>query len=81
MGTGELYAVVEWIPAAMGVQFAHWTFLLVRRLLYCAVLGLYTYTVEKGLFLLNFFRLRIPTVLAYPVERLYFSTRSFSRKT
>ena len=23
MGTGELYAVVEWIPAAMLLQFAH----------------------------------------------------------
>ena len=32
MGTGELYAVVEWIPAAMSVQFAHWTFSLVRLL-------------------------------------------------
>ena len=30
MGTGELYAVVEWIPAAMSVEFAHWIFSLVR---------------------------------------------------
>ena len=30
MGTGELYAVVEWIPAAMWVQFAHWVISLVR---------------------------------------------------
>ena len=40
MGTGELYAVVEWIHAAMLVQFAHWTFSLVVRLLpYRALLG------------------------------------------
>ena len=32
MGTGELYPVVEWIPAATRVQFAHWTFSLVRHL-------------------------------------------------
>ena len=32
MGTGELYPVVEWIPAATRVQFAHWTFSLVRLL-------------------------------------------------
>ena len=32
MGTGELYPVVEWIHAAMWVQFAHWTFSLVVRL-------------------------------------------------
>ena len=32
MGTGELYAVVEWIPAAMWVQFAPWIFSLVRLL-------------------------------------------------
>ena len=39
MGTGELYAVVERIPAAMRVQFAHWTFSLVRLLPYDAFLG------------------------------------------
>ena len=32
VGTGELYAVVGWIPAAMWVQFAHRTFSLVRLL-------------------------------------------------
>ena len=32
MGTGELYAVVEWIPATMRLQFAHWIFSLVRFL-------------------------------------------------
>ena len=32
MGTGELYAVVEWILAAMGVQLAHWIISLVRLL-------------------------------------------------
>ena len=30
MGTGELYAVVEWIPAARSVQFAHWIYSLMR---------------------------------------------------
>ena len=32
MGTGELHAVVEWIAAAMCVQFAHWTSSLVCTL-------------------------------------------------
>ena len=39
MGTGELYAVVEWMPAAMWVQFAHLTFSLVRLFPYRAFLG------------------------------------------
>ena len=36
MGTGELYAVVEGIPAATRVQLAHWTFSLVRHSSYRA---------------------------------------------
>ena len=32
MVTRKLYAVLEWIPAAMLVQFAHWTSSLVVRL-------------------------------------------------
>ena len=39
VGTGELYAVVEWIPAAMRVQFAHLTFSLVRLFRYRAFTG------------------------------------------
>ena len=36
VGTGELYAVVDWIPVAMLVQFAHWTFSPVRPYSYRA---------------------------------------------
>ena len=39
MRPGELYAVVEWIPAAMRFQFAHGTFSLVRLFPYRAFLG------------------------------------------
>ena len=34
-----LYAVVEWIPAAMCVQFAHWTFSLERLFPFRALAG------------------------------------------